>query len=299
MDLLRLRYFARVAQCRSFRRASEELFIAQPALSRQVRLLEEDLGVRLLTRNARGVVPTEAGLALLYGTERLFDQTARLRAEVCSMAVVPSGLLRVGVQPAFAARFLSNIVARLRSEHPALHFHITEAFSERLRDLVVAGEADLAVVTALEDHPDLSSTPLYTEQSWLIGAVRHWKAPTRPVHPGYLKGQPVFAAHAVKPLLKRFNGLSVQNPGVELDAASAVRSFLQAGLGLYLGPPTMLWDQLQSGQFAGVQVRGLDISRYLIRRKDRPEGAAGAVFLTQALEEARRFAALRGSPVRV
>lgn len=297
MDMARLRYFAKIAQRRSFRRAADELHIAQPALSRQVKLLEEELGVKLLTRNARGVTPTEAGLALLYGAERLFDLSAELRARVCSMAVTPTGLLRVGVQPSFATRFLTKVIIELRREHPELHFHITEAFSARLRDMVVADQLDLAVVSGLGAHPDLSLTPLYAEEIWLTGCSGQWKPPRKRLQPGYLAGRPILASNLLKPIAERAVGAQELIVAVEVDGASPIADLVREGVGLYFGPPTILWNELQSGQFVSAPMEGLHIRRDLIRRKDRPESAASVLFINRIMDGIRQFAAGSGSPI--
>jgi LysR family nitrogen assimilation transcriptional regulator len=297
MDIARLRYFVKIAQRRSFRRAADELHIAQPALSRQVRLLEDELGVRLLTRNARGVTPTEAGMALLYGAERLFEFSAELRARVCSMAVTPAGRLRVGVQPSFATHFLTNVIVELRREHPELHFHITEAFSARLRDLVLADQLDLAVVSGLGAHPDLSLAPLYSEEIWLTGCTGQWKPPRKRLQPSYLIGRPILASGLMKPIAERAVGAENLVVAVEVDGAGPIAELVRQGVGLYFGPPTILWNELKSGQFVSAPLEGLHMRRDLIRRKDRPESAASALFISRIMAGIRRFSTTGGSPI--
>src|SRR6476661_9282295 len=104
MDLRQLEYFVRVAELGSFTRAAIELDVAQPALSRQVRLLEVELRQTLLTRNGRGAVPTEAGKLLLahgrgilHQVERARDELDRLRGGVAGRVALglPNSLARV------------------------------------------------------------------------------------------------------------------------------------------------------------------------------------------------------------
>ena len=95
MDLRELRYFRAIAECGTFSRAAAQLNVAQPALSRQVKKLEHELGVELLRRTSRGVVPTEAGQALLQRTTMLEQEVDAARRYVSSMADKVTGALSV------------------------------------------------------------------------------------------------------------------------------------------------------------------------------------------------------------
>lgn len=297
MDLTRLRYFSTIAQRRSLRRAAEDLHIAQPALSRHVRLLEQELGVKLLSRTARGVTPTEGGLALLRASEKLFDHFSRLKAEVTSVASTPTGTIRIGVLPAFGIRFLAAAVAELREAYPELAFEITEGFSQRLQDLVLASQIDMAVLAGLGPHPDLSCTPLYTEQVWLIGSAQHWEAPQKPVEPAYLAQHPLMTSQYFKPVVERAVGRNKLHIAVQVDGANIIRELIRRGTTLYLGPPTFLWEELRSRTFTGTPVKGFTFQRELVRRKDRPETAAGMLLVQRISEELQRFSRLNGSPI--
>ncbi|MCU4121168.1 LysR family transcriptional regulator [Variovorax sp. N23] len=84
MDLLQLRYFCKVADLRNFTKAAAALHVAQPAVTRQVQLLEDELGIRLLTRHNRGAMPTEAGNRLRAGAEAIFALLAQVKVDVVS-----------------------------------------------------------------------------------------------------------------------------------------------------------------------------------------------------------------------
>jgi LysR family nitrogen assimilation transcriptional regulator len=297
IDLTRLRYFSTIAQRRSLRRAAEDLHIAQPALSRHVRLLEQELGVKLLTRTARGVTPTEGGLALLRASEKLLDQFGRLKAEVTSIASTPTGTVRIGVLPAFGVRFLAGVVAELRETYAQLTFEITEGFSQRLQDLVLSNQIDMAVLAGLGPHPDLTCTPLYTEEVWLIGSVRYWEAPQKAVDPAYLARHPLIMSQYFKPVAERATGRNKLHVAVQVDGANTIRELIKRGTSLYLGPPTFLWDELTAGAFTGAPVKGLTFQRELVRRKDRPETAAGMLLVQRFIDELQRFARSSGSPI--
>lgn len=299
IEITRLRYFSTIVARRSLRRAADELHVAQPALSRHVRALEEELGVKLLTRTARGVSPTAGGLALLRASEKLFDQYARLKAEVTSVAATPTGILRIATLPAFSIRFLAGVVAELRAAHPQLEFAIGEGFSQRLQDQVLAGEADVAVLAGLGAHPELVTTPLYREQIWLIGGAAHWRAPRRAVEPAYLARHRLIMSRYFRPVAERALRGRRLDLAVEVDGAAMIAGLIRGGAGLYFGPPTLLWDELRSGELVGTRVIGMSFQRELVRRKDRPETAAIALLLERLRAAIERFAQAPDAPISV
>src|SRR5688500_18807169 len=102
MDLRQLHYFVSIVDAGSFSRAAAALNLAQPSLSRQVALLETDLGQRLLTRTGRGVAPTEAGEALLVHARAMLDIAQRARDELRELHASPGGRVVVGLPPRVA-----------------------------------------------------------------------------------------------------------------------------------------------------------------------------------------------------
>src|SRR3954469_3696482 len=99
MELRQLRYFAAVARHRHFTRASEELHVAQPGLSQQIRQLERELGVELLSRTTRQVGLTEAGETLLARTQRILAEVDAARAEIDELTGLARGRVAVGTLP--------------------------------------------------------------------------------------------------------------------------------------------------------------------------------------------------------
>lgn len=118
MELRQLEYFVRVAELGSFTRASDMLNVAQPALSRQVRLLEVELRQTLLVRNGRGALPTEAGQLLLEHARGILHQVARTREELGRVRGALAGRVALGLPPTLA-RVLA--VALTRAFKPSCH----------------------------------------------------------------------------------------------------------------------------------------------------------------------------------
>ena len=119
MDLRQLEYFAAVARYRNFTRAAEELYVTQPALSQQVRRLERELGLELLTRTSAGVELTPAGQELLARAESILGEVGRARAAMDEHAGVTRGFVRLATAPGELLRLPAELAAFHRA-HPGV-----------------------------------------------------------------------------------------------------------------------------------------------------------------------------------
>ena len=170
MDLKQLEYFVRVAELGSFTRAAVELDVAQPALSRQVRLLEVELRQTLLVRNGRGAVPTEAGQVLLEHGRGILHQVQRARDDLGRLRGGLSGRVALGV-PSSVARVLAVPLTReFRRAMPDAKLSISEALSAGLQDGLASGRLDIAVLYNAQPSRERDVTPLVEEDLLLVRA---------------------------------------------------------------------------------------------------------------------------------
>ncbi|GAB7521501.1 LysR family transcriptional regulator [Paraburkholderia sp. 2C] len=144
MDIRALRYFAEVVNCGGFSRASEVLHVTQPAISRAVRLLEEECGIRLLTREPKTVKLTREGEVVYRHATQMLRQARQLTSELTDMKSELKGVFRVGLPPLVGSTFFSGVIARFRSEYPGIELQIAEFFSSRLEQALDDGEIDIA-----------------------------------------------------------------------------------------------------------------------------------------------------------
>ncbi|MDP2679051.1 MAG: LysR substrate-binding domain-containing protein [Rhodoferax sp.] len=168
MDLTRLQYFVAVAEAGSFSRAAAALHMSQPALSRQVLLLEEEVGQRLLERTGRGALPTESGLALLAHARGIFDLAERARMDMHERQLNPRGRLTVGLPPRVAHVLTADLVERFHAQFPEAAITVVEGLSIRLREWLVAGRVDVAIVFDPPPSPQLQQETLVREPLVLI-----------------------------------------------------------------------------------------------------------------------------------
>ena len=168
MDLKQLEYFVRVAELGSFTKASLALDVAQPALSRQVRLLEVELRQNLLIRNGRGATPTEAGKLLLEHGRGILHQVARAREELGRVRGALAGRVAIGLPPSLARVLAVPLTRAFREQLPEASLSITEGLSTTMQEWLVTGRLDIAVLYNAQPAPEIEIAPLQDEELLLV-----------------------------------------------------------------------------------------------------------------------------------
>ncbi len=168
MDLKQIEYFVRVAELGSFTRASIALDVAQPALSRQVRLLEVELRQALLVRNGRGATPTEAGKLLMEHGRGILHQVARAREDLERARGALAGRVVVGLPPSIARVLAVPLMRAFRQRMPEASLSITEGLSGGMREALAAGRLDIALIYNAAPSPELELRPLVEEELFLV-----------------------------------------------------------------------------------------------------------------------------------
>jgi LysR family nitrogen assimilation transcriptional regulator len=168
MDLKQLEYFVRVAELGSFTRAAIALDVAQPALSRQVRLLEVELRQNLLARNGRGATPTEAGKLLLEHGRGILHQVERAREELGRVRGALAGRVAIGLPPSVAKVLAVPLIREFRRRMPEATLSITEGLSVGMQESLANGRLDIALLYNAAASADTEITPLLEEDLFLV-----------------------------------------------------------------------------------------------------------------------------------
>ena len=147
MELRSLHYFVRIAELGSITRASAHLHLAQPALTRHVQRLEDELDTPLFTRANRGVRLTEAGEKLLENAQRILRDVERTGDEIRAHRTHPSGKIILGVTPTQCPVLVPELFARMRHHYPVVELKVVHAGMVRLEEFVVDGRVDLALLS--------------------------------------------------------------------------------------------------------------------------------------------------------
>src|ERR1700675_5218600 len=141
MELRSLSYFPRIAELGSITRAESHLRLAQPALTRHVQRLEEELGVALFTRANRGVRLTEAGQKLLDGATRILRDIERTGDEIRTQDAHPSGRIILGITPPLCPILVPELFARMRRDFPRVELKVMHAGMVGLEEFVIDGRS--------------------------------------------------------------------------------------------------------------------------------------------------------------
>jgi LysR family nitrogen assimilation transcriptional regulator len=168
MDLKQLEYFVRVAELGSFTRAAQALNVAQPALSRQVRLLEVELRQNLLVRNGRGATPTQAGQLLLEHGRGILHQVERAQEELGRVRSGLSGRVALGMPPSVARVLTVPLTRAFRQRMPEAQLSISEGLSTAMQENLQNGRLDIAVLYNPNPVAGIEHTPLVREELLLV-----------------------------------------------------------------------------------------------------------------------------------
>lgn len=165
-----LKSFLKLAEMGNLSRSAAQLHMTQPALSRQIQLLESEVGVRLFERHGRGVALTEPGRALKARAEKLLREIDEIRREISASASEPEGEIAVGLPTPLKAMVAAELVDRLWTAAPKLRLRIFEGTPVQIRDQLNQGTLDVGVLSADEHGTGLLRVPFVTEKLFVAGA---------------------------------------------------------------------------------------------------------------------------------
>lgn len=284
MDLRVLRVFVAVVEGGSFSAAAGRLRIAQPALSLQIRKLEEELGCQLVQRLPRGVVPTPAGLKLLAHARDLLARAVAARDDLRGEAAEPTGEVTIGLPQSVAAMLTVPLLSRVLAELPQVRLRIIESMTGYIPDWIREGRLDLGMVFRAEVGSGLVLDHLLEEQLFLIGPADSPMAAQVPGTgetgrvgfqdmiqlPMILPGVP----HGLRELIDqqaRRSGIKLQVVA-EVDALAQLTAAASAGLGWSILSFTTIREALEAGRIGAWRIEDPAITRsiYLCRPLDRP-----------------------------
>ena len=168
MDLKQLAYFVEVVERGSFSKAAVSLNLAQPSLSRQIALLEKELGHRLLERTGRGVTITEAGLALMSHAKVMLNAAEEAKFQIKEMRNDPTGKVVVGLPPRVSMGLCVPLIQRFRAQWPNALITVVEGLSLSLREGLINGRIDIALLFDPAPTPLLKYETLMRERLMLV-----------------------------------------------------------------------------------------------------------------------------------
>jgi DNA-binding transcriptional LysR family regulator len=292
MDTRQLQAFCAVVEKKSFSQAAERLGVTQPAVSLQVRALEERVGQTLLDRSGRRVEPTEAGRRLYRSAQRMLALEEQLMEEVADDGRL-AGTLAIGASTGPGAHLVPLLLCEFQRQHPDLHVVLSIWDTQTVIDRVAERQLEVGVVGALRRHRSLDFEPLVRDEIVLAVPPDHSGAGgTIPVDD--LKKETLIVMQegagvrqVVEEELRRA-GLRLRGvePKLELGLQESIKSAVAAGYGVSFISKTAIEGELDAGRLAAAQVEGIEPARqiYLVRARGRSMTRAADAFVAFAKE---------------
>lgn len=270
MELRQLRYFVAIVDHGSLSRAALVLHVAQPALTQQLRQLEDELGVQLLHRTAQGVLSTDAGKVFYEHALAILKQVADAQAAVVQSAERPSGSVTLGLPHSISGALALPLLTAIRARYPEITLQLTEEITGSLAEQLRAGRLNLAVLFDDGQLGGFAATPLVEEE------LRFICRPDAPEADGRdsLTLRDALAAtlilpgpqHGVRPRIEstaRAAGLATHGV-IEINSIAILKSAILAGMGATILPVAPVQAEVERGTMRALSIHGPAIARTVV-----------------------------------
>ncbi len=287
MDIGQLRTLIHVAELGSLSKAADRMRIAQPALSRQVRMLEEELGIRLFVRHGRGMTVTEQGRDVLAHALRVMAELDEIRARTSDADAPLTGQIAIGLPPTVADIISVPLVAAFGKAHPKVVLRLVSAYTGYLLDWLHRGEIDLAILYDPRPARSLRSRPLLLENLFPIGPAEAGFSTVRAIPFKELSGKRLLlpsVRHGLRTIVEHCAaevGITL-DVVVEADSYATLKDLVRYGHGWTVLPLPPIHEDIKGGRLTGaalidpVPVRRLVLSHPADRPVTRLGRFAGA-----------------------
>lgn len=289
MDFPQLEAFLEAANRGSFRRAADALYLSQPSVSARVQALEDEVGVALFHRTARGVRLTDMGRTFLPFAQRSMDTLRRGKEVLESVRQTSTGILNIATARVIGTYVLPETLHQFHQLHPDANLHIKVGGSSEVLQMVVNEEVQLGLARFMQ-HPDVDALHLYDEEAVLV---------VHPEHPFARTGAAAMAQVAQEPLIVydpgdpgssyfQFINRVCRDAGVtpkvemNLDSVEAAKNMVQLGLGISFLPRSGVRRELDSGSLSLIALAGTPVvllPTYVLLRRSQQHGPVVVAFL--------------------
>ncbi|MES2322104.1 MAG: LysR substrate-binding domain-containing protein [Pseudomonadota bacterium] len=267
MELRQLRYFVAIVDHGSLSRAALVLHVAQPALTQQLRQLEEELGAKLLHRSAQGVLSTDAGKVFYEHAQAILKQVSDARSAVTQSTTRPSGSVTLGLPHSISGALALPLLKAARASYPEITLQLTEELSGNLAEQLKSGRINLAVLFDDGQLAPFSSTPMVDEELMFICRTGSGFGPAGAsvALADALAATLILPAHqqGVRPAIEsvaRAAGLALAHV-IEINSIAILRSALLADMGATILPVAPLLADVAAGTLQARPLHQPPVSR--------------------------------------
>ena len=266
MDVRQLEMFRAVAEEGTFTRAAERLHVSQSAITRQLQLLEYELGTLLLRRTHHGVVLTPDGEILLTTAHRITSEIIDAVSQISGARELQRGVLSLGGGMTVALYVFPKLLKKFRSMYKNVELKVTTGEADSLLRLLRTRQIDLALLTLPIVGPDLEVQPVLKEEMVVIAARNHPLGREHTVDAQKLAQYPFVLFESgsnTRKVIDDFfleHGIAV-NVVMQTENVEIIKAMVASGLGISFLPYAAIAGELRTGRFAWVRVRGRKLYR--------------------------------------
>jgi DNA-binding transcriptional LysR family regulator len=266
MDVRQLEMFRAVAEEGAFTRAAQRLHVSQSAVSRQLKLLEEELGTLLLHRTGRGVTLTATGELMLKTANRIHRDMQDVVWQISENQALQRGLLRLGGGMTVCMYILPRLLKKFRTLHKEVDLRVTSGTSEGILRLLRNHQVDLGLLTLPIVEADLEVRPVLKEEMVVVTAPGHPLSRERAVEPRRLGRYPLILFEPgsnTRKVLDRFF-LEHEIPvsvAMETENVEIIKAMVASGVGVTVIPYAAIAADMRTHRFGWTRVRGRRLYR--------------------------------------
>jgi len=284
LENFRLKVFRAVAKDLNFRKAAEQLFLTQPAVTFQIKALENDLGVRLFDRAANRISLTPQGSLLLRYANKIATLASEAEQKLGARDGKLSGELSLGVSTTIAQYVLPRLIGAFLGEHPRVQLLLHSGNTDRIVELLLSSKVSIGLIEGPALDRGAHVEPFMQDELVLIAPPDcesdHFSGPQLLASNLLMREQGSGSRRVVEAALEKagFNLKSFKSV-MDLDSTEAIKSAVEAGLGIGFVSRWAISKELELGALRVAEVRGLKISRHfslISRTGPEQQGLPGA-----------------------
>jgi LysR family nitrogen assimilation transcriptional regulator len=269
MNFVRLRYFQKVAELQSLRRAAEVLHVSQPALTRQIQVLEREIGSDLFLRVNQRLQLTPAGQILMSRAEKILNEISTIIGDIRRLDEQKGDRLVIGAVQSTMAHVLPRAIDQVKRDFPKVRIEISGFRSSEIISRVIGGELDMGLVSSPNIDPRLQCEPIARDPFVAVVNSGHHLADQRVVTLGQVVGHPLVTFPVGFPIRDRIAAAARNREldlsvAVELDSIEAIKGLVRAGVGITLLPLAAVLGDSMDGGLKTLGVDADDLTRELV-----------------------------------
>jgi DNA-binding transcriptional LysR family regulator len=269
VEIRQLTALVAVADTGSVTAAARLLRMVQPAVTRQIRTLETEVGVPLFSRTRQGMVLTAEGQLLLEHARRALAELERARLEISPARGEVTGVVSVGLLESVTAVLAEPLAAAVARAYPAVELRILTAYSGHLQQWLDVGDIDMSLLYNLAPTPSLSVYPLLREKLWVAAPPEAGLSPRTPVSWKQLTGRPLvlpIPGHGLRTLIDQARSLFPAQPRVpvQVNSMELQKRLVLAGHGWTVLPAAGVASDVAAGELSGAPLTDPEVTRSVV-----------------------------------